>query len=64
MPRKEIHAAGQRARGGQVRALCGFTVARKDTGKGARVTCSLCQVVATRMAGSTSESTSGRGGRR
>jgi len=63
MARKEIHVAGERMRGGIVRALCGLSVARKDTGRGARVTCSLCQVVATRKAGSTNDSTNARGGR-
>jgi hypothetical protein len=52
MARKEIHAAGERVRGRMVRALCGLQVARKDTGKGARVNCSLCLVVAARAAGS------------
>ena len=64
MARKEIHAAGQRTRGGQVRALCGLSVARKDTGKGARVTCSLCQVVVTRAAESTKDGKDTRGGGR
>jgi hypothetical protein len=48
MARKEIHAAGQRTRRGMVRALCGLSVARKDTGRGARVNCSLCLVVTSR----------------
>jgi len=50
-----------------VHALCGLSVARKDTGKGARVTCSLCQVVATRAAESANtgkKSNGAKGGRR
>jgi hypothetical protein len=64
MARREIHVAGPRARSRIVQALCGLSVARKDTGKGSRVTCSLCQVVATRAAESTRDSSNGRGGRR
>ena len=67
MARREIHAAGPRTRGRMVHALCGLSVARKDTGKGARVTCSLCQVVATRAAESANtgkKSNGAKGGRR
>lgn len=63
MPRKEIHVPGERTRGGMVRALCGLSVARKDTGKGARVTCSLCRVVASRAAESTNDSNNPNGAR-
>jgi hypothetical protein len=64
MARMEIHAAGRRTHGGKVRALCGLSVARKNTGKGGRVTCSLCQVVAARAAESTKDGKNARGGGR